>query len=703
MATTRAVVRVKRLRAVVRGSIVQVGGGGGGGGISGIVVKEAGDTVASDVTALNLTGSATVTDDGGGQVTIDVTGGGGNGSTGAVHVVPLASAFPTTVGSAVTKTDTTAALIVSADGHAASFDVQLVLQSAPASPWVRYFRFEMNPVQKPYLYGGFAIRRSSGAFVLWSLIQTGTVVELQYSEYASPTSRATFTTGISVDTTAVYWRIEDDGTDFVLSASPSGEAGTYVVAHSVSKTAYLADYDQIGFAADAYNNSAPNRPCVLSIQHYSASAPTYAAGSANGIGGTTDHASLTSIGWTQSGHTGTASTVAAFDSSGAAVTRSAGTTGLALLDDATQTDARTTLGLVPGTDVQAYDAGLASLAGVDTAADLLPYTTAAATWAGTTLTSYVRGLLDDVDAAAARGTLAAISGLSWVTLWDSATDGSSPYTYTSGSDDVLVRVRMCGGGGGGGGGRLDTGATAGAGGGGGSGGGLVEVYAIPADATGWIATPGAAGTAGTARTTTTGNGGAGGDGGASTWGPFRAPGGKGGAAGSNANTATPGTSAYNVTTASRTLVNHPAQTAEGGLGGPATASSTQPAYGKGGSTTTLGGSGGGAGGGMAAGNTAGGGANGGDVGSTAGPTGGAGTTSGSGTAGTAGASVAGSVVGTGGSGGGNSGAAGVGGAGGAGGLGSGGGGGGASHGTASGAGGAGGDGRVIVQVLRRTA
>ena len=72
----------------------------------------------------------------------------------------------------------------------------------------------------------------------------------------------------------------------------------------------------------------------------------------------------------------------------------------------TASAARTALGLAIGTDVQAYDAGLASIAGLTTAADKMIYTTAADTYAVATLTAAARGLLDDATVADMRATLA---------------------------------------------------------------------------------------------------------------------------------------------------------------------------------------------------------------------------------------------------------------------------------------------------------
>jgi hypothetical protein len=99
-----------------------------------------------------------------------------------------------------------------------------------------------------------------------------------------------------------------------------------------------------------------------------------------------------------------------FTGSGAAGVYDLTSAGKALLDDANASAQRTTLGLAIGTNVQAYDADLAAIAGLTSAADKGIQFTGSGAAGVYDLTTAGKALLDDANASAQRTTLGLVIG-----------------------------------------------------------------------------------------------------------------------------------------------------------------------------------------------------------------------------------------------------------------------------------------------------
>lgn len=102
------------------------------------------------------------------------------------------------------------------------------------------------------------------------------------------------------------------------------------------------------------------------------------------------------------------------------------------LEGRTEAEFKGDFNLEIGTDVQAYDAGLLSIAGLTTAANKSIYTTALDTYGVYTLSSAGRALIDDADASAQRTTLGLVIGTN-VQAFDASLTSIAGLTYASAS------------------------------------------------------------------------------------------------------------------------------------------------------------------------------------------------------------------------------------------------------------------------------
>lgn len=195
------------------------------------------------------------------------------------------------------------------------------------------------------------------------------------------------------------------GDDAVTAAKLANDAVTYAKIQNVSTT------DKILGRATAGAGDVEEITCTAAGRALLDDADAAAQRTTLGLGtiATQSAGAVAITGGTISGVSSLTSTTSSLGNATITAGTITGITDITVADGGTgasdASTARTNLGVAIGTNVQAYDAGLQSIAGLTTSANQLIYTTAADTYTTTSLSSYGRSLIDDADAATARSTL----------------------------------------------------------------------------------------------------------------------------------------------------------------------------------------------------------------------------------------------------------------------------------------------------------
>jgi len=169
-------------------------------------------------------------------------------------------------------TDLGDAVNLSAPAGGAGQNMNGVAQAAPATPWVVKARVQPQIIHKNY--------HSSGVFI--GDMTTGRLITCTANAFDNQIVTSNWTTGtafvgdIGDDAPHYSWgttwfKLEDNGTNIVISISMTGLDSTWLTIYTAVNTAWLAAPDSVGICAQQRNQGNPLQSVSTTLQSWAVS------------------------------------------------------------------------------------------------------------------------------------------------------------------------------------------------------------------------------------------------------------------------------------------------------------------------------------------------------------------------------------------------------------------------------------------------